>query len=69
VEANPLDLSDEKIDLLADAGVNRISLGVQSFSPDALVLLERDHTPGQIDDVMARLPRRFQNISLDLIPS
>jgi oxygen-independent coproporphyrinogen-3 oxidase len=67
VEANPLDLTDEKIDLLADAGVNRISLGVQSFSPDALTLLERDHTAGQIDDVIRRLRRRFQNISLDLI--
>ncbi|MFZ4647710.1 MAG: radical SAM protein, partial [Gemmataceae bacterium] len=35
VEANPLDLTDEKIDLLAEMGVNRISLGVQSFSPQA----------------------------------
>ena len=67
VEANPLDLSDEKIDLLADAGVNRISLGVQSFSPEALTLLERDHSPSDIDDVMARLRRRFDNLSLDLI--
>ena len=67
VEANPLDLSDEKIDLLADAGVNRISLGVQSFSPEALTLLERDHSPCDIEDVMARLRRRFDNVSLDLI--
>ena len=67
VEANPLDLSDEKIDLLADAGVNRISLGVQSFSPDSLKLLERDHSPSDIADVIARLRRRFENVSLDLI--
>ncbi|MBC8115536.1 MAG: radical SAM family heme chaperone HemW [Candidatus Saccharimonas sp.] len=67
VEANPLDLSDEKIDLLADVGVNRISLGVQSFSPEALTLLERDHSPHDIEDVMARLRRRFENVSLDLI--
>ncbi|MEK6260421.1 MAG: radical SAM family heme chaperone HemW, partial [Planctomycetota bacterium] len=67
VEANPLDLSGEKIDLLADVGVNRISLGVQSFSPEALTLLERDHSPHDIEDVMARLRRRFENVSLDLI--
>ena len=67
VEANPLDLTDEKIDLLADVGVNRVSLGVQSFSPDALKLLERDHSPSDIEDVMARLRRRFDNVSLDLI--
>ena len=67
VEANPLDLTEEKIDLLADAGVNRISLGVQSFSERALKLLERDHTPAQIVDVVTRLRRRIKNISLDLI--
>jgi len=67
IEANPLDLTNEKIDLLADAGFNRISLGVQSFSHDALKLLERDHTAGDIDDVVRRLRKRFQNISLDLI--
>ena len=67
VEANPLDLTDEKIDVLADAGVNRISLGVQSFSTEALTLLERDHSPSDIADVIARLKRRFDNVSLDLI--
>jgi oxygen-independent coproporphyrinogen-3 oxidase len=67
VEANPLDLTDEKIDLLAEAGVTRISLGVQSFSPQALTLLERDHSQQDIGDVCHRLHRRFQNLSLDLI--
>lgn len=67
VEANPLDLTDAKIDLLADCGVNRISLGVQSFSPQALRLLERDHSPQDIRDVVTRLRPRFQNVSLDLI--
>lgn len=67
VEANPLDLTEEKINLLADVGVNRISLGVQSFSPDALRVLERDHQPADIAEVMSRLSSRFKNISLDLI--
>lgn len=67
VEANPLDLDDEKIHVLAEGGVNRVSLGVQSFSSDALTLLERDHRADQIDDVVHRLQRRIPNVSLDLI--
>lgn len=67
IEANPLDLTVEKIGVLADAGVNRISLGVQSFDAAALKLLERDHTPRDIAECVARLRRRFDNISLDLI--
>ena len=67
VEANPLDLTDEKIDLLAEMGVNRISLGVQSFSKQALTLLERDHCADDVRDVMTRLRTRFENISVDLI--
>lgn len=67
VEANPLDLTDEKIKRLAELGVNRISLGVQSFSSDALKILERDHQPDQIRDVVRRLESNFNNISFDLI--
>lgn len=67
VEANPLDLTDDKINVLADAGVNRVSLGVQSFSPQVLTLLERDHTLKDIALVMTRVRRRIHNVSLDLI--
>ena len=67
VEANPLDLSDEKIQILAEGGVNRISLGVQSFSNSSLQLLERDHTTNDIERVIGRLCRAFTNFSLDLI--
>ena len=67
VEANPLDLTDEKIELLAEMGVNRISLGVQSFSQQALTILERDHCAEDIRDVMTRLKSKFENVSLDLI--
>lgn len=67
VEANPVDLTDDKIAALVEAGVNRISLGVQSFDADALKLLERDHTRETIQDGMNRLRGRIDNISLDLI--
>lgn len=67
LEANPLDLTDEKIDLLAEFGINRVSLGVQSFDTATLTLLERDHRPENISDVFQRLRKRIDNISLDLI--
>lgn len=67
VEANPSYLDDAKIAVLADGGVNRISLGVQSFDAGTLQVLERDHRPEDVDHVMERLRNRFENIALDLI--
>ncbi len=67
VEANPFGLTDEKINLLADAGVNRISLGVQSFDADVLKLLERDHRESDVVSAVDRVGRRIANVSLDLI--
>ncbi len=67
VEANPFGLTDEKIELLADAGVNRISLGVQSFDADVLKLLERDHRAEEVVSAVERIRRRIENVGLDLI--
>jgi oxygen-independent coproporphyrinogen-3 oxidase len=67
VEANPGTLDADKIDVLADRGVNRISLGAQSFQPRLLSVLERDHGPADVPRAVARLRRRIDNISLDLI--
>jgi len=68
VEANPLDLDDARIGMLIDAGVNRVSLGAQSFDAGALKVLERDHRPEDIGDVVARLESRgLRNRSVDLI--
>jgi oxygen-independent coproporphyrinogen-3 oxidase len=67
VEANPLDLTEDKISLLADLGVNRVSLGVQSLESAVLSLLERDHQPEDVRRVIERLRRWIANISVDLI--
>ena len=67
VEANPAGLTDEKLRLMADAGVNRVSLGVQSLDEGLLKLLERDHRESEILDAVAGLRERFENFSLDLI--
>lgn len=68
VEANPRDLLDEsRLDLMAARGVNRISLGVQSFSSRKLKLLERDHDAEIVREVVANCQARFASVSLDLI--
>ncbi len=67
VEANPARMTDDKIAVLADAGVNRISLGVQSFDDATLTILERDHRRTDVFDCVDRIRKRIENISLDLI--
>jgi len=67
IEANPAGFDREKIDCLADCGVNRVSLGVQSFANPILKFLERDHDAAQVEAVVALLSRRIENFSFDLI--
>src|SRR5262245_61380102 len=67
LEANPNSLDDEKICVLADHGVNRVSLGVQSFQSEVLRVLERDHAPADVPRAVDCVRRRVSNISLDLI--
>ena len=68
VEANPSSVTSEKLSLLLDQGVNRLSLGVQSFSDEILKTLGRLHTGEQAADAF-RLARSagFENIGVDLI--
>jgi oxygen-independent coproporphyrinogen-3 oxidase len=67
VEANPSGLDMEKIDLLRACGVNRLSLGVQSFQPRLLEILERDHRPADVPRVLDLIRPRIANFSCDLI--
>jgi oxygen-independent coproporphyrinogen-3 oxidase len=70
VEANPLDLTDQRCHVLHEGGVNRLSLGVQSFSDRKLKLLERDHRAGEIHDALIaakQIVGHGGNVSLDLI--
>src|SRR5205823_10042189 len=48
VESTPESLTGEKIAVLADHGVNRVSIGVQSFDPRTLAVLERIHSPADV---------------------
>ncbi|MBA2113307.1 radical SAM family heme chaperone HemW [Bremerella alba] len=67
VEANPIDITPEKVAVLQSAGVTRVSLGVQSFQRDKLKLLERDHDRAQIEAAAKLLLPRIPNLSFDLI--
>ena len=67
VEANPEDIDDQMLDVLIDHGVNRISLGVQSFDQEKLRTLERSHTGSLARDVIQRVAQRIKNVSIDLI--
>ena len=67
VEANPGTLDAEKADILAEAGVDRVSLGAQSFRPESLQVLERHHGRPEVEQAVAIVRPRFRRWSLDLI--
>ncbi|MCP4782095.1 MAG: radical SAM family heme chaperone HemW [Fuerstiella sp.] len=67
VEANPDGLNDDVMKTLSGIGVNRLSLGVQSFDAEVLKTLERQHTPAVAHDVVRRAIDSFDVVSLDLI--
>jgi oxygen-independent coproporphyrinogen-3 oxidase len=68
VEANPEDVSDKAVAAWSDAGVNRLSLGAQSFDDGALAWMHRTHDVAAIG-VAVRTARGagLRDISLDLI--
>jgi oxygen-independent coproporphyrinogen-3 oxidase len=66
-ECNPNDLSKEKSHALADFGINRISLGVQSQNMEKLQRLERDHDREDIRSAVDQAQRFADSVSLDLI--
>lgn len=68
MEANPDSLSYDKAAALADCGVNRLSLGVQSFSDAMLSFLGRAHTAAQGErSILAAYDAGIHNLSLDLM--
>lgn len=67
LEANPTSVEAKKFAALRDAGVNRVSLGVQSFDDAALRFLGREHSAQQALDAIAAAARYFTRFSFDLI--
>ena len=68
LEANPDDVDDASVAAWIDAGVNRVSLGVQSFDDRALGWMHRTHDSARVAAAAAALARGgVENWSLDLI--
>ncbi|MGE5715083.1 MAG: coproporphyrinogen-III oxidase family protein [Acidobacteriota bacterium] len=66
-EANPDDLDARKLGALKDAGINRLSIGVQSLVDAELVPLERRHDGAAARRAVSEAARAFGNVSADLM--
>ena len=68
IEANPDDINPQKLALWKEAGINRLSVGIQSFIDEELLWMNRAHTAEEslqcIDEILAA---GFTNFSVDLI--
>jgi oxygen-independent coproporphyrinogen-3 oxidase len=67
IECNPESLTAEKLDAYADAGINRISIGVQSLDERLLATLGRQHSSERALEAICEAGERFANVSADLI--
>lgn len=67
LEANPDDLSKDRILELAKNRVNRLSIGIQSFFDDDLKLMNRAHNANEAKACLDEATKHFDNISIDLI--
>jgi len=68
LEANPEDLSLDYCQLIASKGINRLSIGIQSFQEKNLILMNRNHqTSDSIQAILNAQNAGISNISIDLI--
>ena len=68
LEANPESVEPQRLERYRDAGVNRISMGVQSLDPSELVFLDRIHSAERAQSAFAAIRAAgFDNVNLDLI--
>ena len=67
LEANPDDLSREKLEILYTTPINRLSIGVQSFYEEDLRLMNRAHNATEAMESIQMAKDYFDNISIDLI--
>lgn len=68
VEANPKTVDADKLDVMLSGGVNRLSVGVQSFTDTELARLGRVHTAAEAKQTITLARKRgFKNISIDLM--
>lgn len=66
-ECNIENIDEDKIKLLKKYGVNRISVGVQTFNLDLLLFLNRHHKEKEVFEKIDMIKKYFDNINVDLI--
>ncbi|AME09279.1 MULTISPECIES: radical SAM family heme chaperone HemW [Gemella] len=67
-EANPEDLTDSRVALIKNYGVNRVSMGVQTFNNELLKILGRGHVADDVDTAIANCKKyNIENINVDLM--
>lgn len=67
LEANPTDAESDRFAALRDAGINRLSMGVQALDDEALRFLGRNHSADEARRAVAVAARAFDRLSIDLI--
>ena len=67
IEANPDDLTSQKIKELSNSGVNRLSIGIQSFFDDDVQSMNRAHSAKEAKKCLEDSLKLFDNITIDLI--
>ena len=67
IEVNPDDITDEYCEAISSLGINRVSMGVQSFVDNELKRIGRRHTAQDAERAFRILRKYFRNISIDLI--
>lgn len=67
LEANPDDINNEKLKDWKETGINRLSIGIQSFFDEDLQWMNRAHTAQQATDNLKLAINDFDNITIDLI--
>jgi oxygen-independent coproporphyrinogen-3 oxidase len=67
LEANPTSVERAKLEAFRQAGVNRVSMGIQSLDPAALAFLGREHSAAQAIDALAHARATFPRVSFDMI--
>lgn len=67
IEANPDDLTEDYLKELSETKINRLSIGIQSFFEDDLLLMNRAHNAEEAKKCLENATKHFDNISLDLI--
>ena len=67
IESNIESLTEEKLQIMKKYGVNRLSIGVQSFNDKILKILGRNHTKEDIYNKIKLVKKYFDNINIDLI--